>query len=369
MKEVFNKVKTSILFYAIIASILFIILCFTLKYFDLRFRPYIFFYAPIILMIFVVIGIFQIIRKKGKIFKFIYILLSSFWLSVSIILSCALTFFMTLYYGGEHIVEKDNKKYVACHSGFTHVEVDYYNYINAFLVGNKVIFEENYGRGAFCPFDGNHNEYKPIETTYYDEDGKVIKVIEENVDDEAVEEEKKDNIIATIEEKIKEEIVKRENILYEKVIDDKTIIRVVYKDSVLAQRSLIGISKTTDGGNTWEEQIQYETNCLQIHNGSKFIFLNENIGFINDPGQAGTNGDNRSLLVTLNGGQTFSKSNFIKPNNLKDKDLFIDDVPYIENNILKVKVYTVNYNPNSYLERTYYDFYSEDNGLNWSCIE
>ena len=66
MKEVFNKVKTSILFYAIIASLLFIILCFTLKYFDLRFRPYIFFYAPIILMIFVVIGIFQIIRKKVK---------------------------------------------------------------------------------------------------------------------------------------------------------------------------------------------------------------------------------------------------------------------------------------------------------------
>ena len=33
------------------------------------------------------------------------------------------------------------------------------------------------------------------------------------------------------------------------------------------------------------------------------MFIDENIGFINDLGLAGTNGENRELLVTVDGGK------------------------------------------------------------------
>ena len=40
----------------------------------------------------------------------------------------------------------------------------------------------------------------------------------------------------------------------------------------------------------------------------------------------------------------------------------IEDVPYLENNMLKLKVYKIeNY------EKKYYYLYSEDNGKTWDC--
>ena len=150
--------------------------------------------------------------------------------------------------------------------------------------------------------------------------------------------------------------------LYEKRVDDNIIIRVVYKGAVLAQRSIIGIKKSTDGGVTWKEQKE----DLQIHNGAEFIFLDENLGFINDPGLAGTEGENRGLIVTTNGGKTFVDANIIHPSTITEKNLFVSGLPYLEDGKLKVKIYTINYQKNPV--KTYYEFYSQDNGLNWKCI-
>lgn len=153
-----------------------------------------------------------------------------------------------------------------------------------------------------------------------------------------------------------------DGIFYEKKISDNIIIRVVSKGHILAQRCLIGIEKSVDGGNTWEEQIENADGFIQIHNDSKFVFLDKNIGFINDPGLAGTNGDNRGLLVTTDGGKTF-KNAIIEASDLEDV-LYIEDVPYMENNILKFKAYVME---NS--EKKYHYFYSEDNGLNWKIYK
>ncbi len=80
-------------------------------------------------------------------------------------------------------------------------------------------------------------------------------------------------------------------------------------------------------------------------------------------GLAGTDGENRGLLVTVDGGKHFKNANIIHPNNIKERNLFVNDVPYIEDNVLKVKIYTINHNREQV--KKYYEFISEDSGLTW----
>jgi len=154
-----------------------------------------------------------------------------------------------------------------------------------------------------------------------------------------------------------------ENILYEKVIDENIRIRVAFKGAVIGQRSIVGIEKTTDGGKTWINQIESYDGFIQIHNGAKFVFLDENIGFINDPGLAGTEGENRGLLVTTDGGKNIDDAKIIHPDSISEKNLFVSGLPYIEDDVLKVKIYTINYKKDEVY--TYYEFISENSGKTW----
>ena len=74
------------------------------------------------------------------------------------------------------------------------------------------------------------------------------------------------------------------------------------------------------------------------------------------------------MLVTTDGGKNFVSANIIKPNTIVAESFFVDGVPYLEDNILKVKVYIIEYNY-GYQEKVYYDFYSEDDGLNWKLYK
>jgi len=259
-------------------------------------------------------------------------------------------------YTPEHILEKDNNKYIAKVHSFKRVNVYYHDYINFFLVGNKVRIHENYGSGGYDPFDGRHDNYTPQTYCYYDKDGNIIKT--NNIRYYKTSDSYNTN------QSNKTELLQESDILYEKVINNNTIIRVINKESILAQRSIISIEKTTNGGQNWEKQL---SEGMQIHNGAKFIFLDENIGFINDPGIAGTDGENRGLLVTTNGGKTFTSANILHPENIEEKNLFVSDVPYLENNILKVKIYTINHTKNP--AKTFYEFYSKDNGITWIYLK
>ena len=44
--------------------------------------------------------------------------------------------------------------------------------------------------------------------------------------------------------------------------------------------------------------------------------------------------------------------------------LYIEDVPYMENNILKFKAYVM-----EEFRKKYYYFYSKENGLNWKIYK
>lgn len=91
--------------------------------------------------------------------------------------------------------------------------------------------------------------------------------------------------------------------------------------------------------------------------------IDENIGFINDLGLDGTDGENKGFLVTTNGGKTFNDANIINPYNIEEKNLLVKGVPYIEDGKLKVVIYTLNHSKSS--EKTYYEFVSNDNGVTW----
>lgn len=161
--------------------------------------------------------------------------------------------------------------------------------------------------------------------------------------------------------------VKENDILYEKKFDENNIIRIIYKGAILGQKSIIEIKKSNDNGKTWINQLETSDGYMQVHNNSKFVFIDNNIGFINDSGLAGTNNEYSALLVTVDGGKNFVESNIINPEFIQEENLIIKDVPYMEDNLLKLKIYTINYNKNP--RETYYQFYSQDNGLSWNCNE
>lgn len=157
----------------------------------------------------------------------------------------------------------------------------------------------------------------------------------------------------------KSDVTTNSDILYEKKLNENTIIRVKNLGAILAQRSVIDIEKSTDNGKTYIGQTE---EGITIHNGAEFVFLDENIGFINDPGLAGTGGENRGFLVTTDGGKTFSEANIIHPLSIEEKNLLVKGVPYIKDGKLNVQIYTLNHS--KYPERTYYEFTS-NNGLTW----
>lgn len=155
--------------------------------------------------------------------------------------------------------------------------------------------------------------------------------------------------------------IKSSDILYQKRINQDTIVRVVNLGTIIAQRSVVGIEKSTNGGKTF---IRMSNSGVTIHNGAEFCFINENVGFINDFGLAGTGGDNKFFKVTTDGGKTFVDSNIVHPDSIEEKNLLVKGVPYIEDGKLKLEIYTLNHAKQP--ERTYYIFYSNDNGLNWT---
>ena len=205
-------------------------------------------------------------------------------------------------------------------------------------MGYESEFEEYYD-GAYDPIE------KENENSERDEESENIITSEENVSDV---------------EQTKTEIIDSSNVLYEKEIRKDTTIRIIYGGSVLGGRMGIKVQKTTDGGNIWINQLKTSDGYMTVNNGAKFIFMNEKVGFINNLSLLILGEENNSLLVTVDGGKNYKSSNFVFPLDIKDSVFYINDLPYLENGKLKVKLFVSGSD-----ENTYYEFTSVDNGLNW----
>jgi len=361
-KEFMKDCRKSILFYTFVYSILFFISKIILNMLGLEYMQYIYKFSIFIILFGIVLGVIQnFIRSKSKDTRVCIIVCS---ISIIAIFVLFWQFFALLYIGffpPEHIIEKSDKKMVGYVYAFLDTRVEYYEYINILVRKANKSYVEDYGQGGFDPFCdkiGHNHEIQDI--TYYDENGKVIST--NNISKPVILDSNKQEI--NREEVKKEEsntkYILEDDILYEKIINENTRIRVVNLGPILAQRSVIDIEKSTDNGKTYISQTE---DGVTIHNGAEFIFIDENIGFINDSGLAGTSGENKGFLVTIDGGKTFKEANVIHPLSIEEKNLLVKGVPYIKDGRLNVQIYTINHS--KYPERTYYEFTSYDNGVTW----
>ncbi len=63
---------------------------------------------------------------------------------------------------------------VAYVNSFLEVNVNYYDYVNQFVRGNRLKINENYGNGGYDPF--KQDEMPTVKRyIYYDDNGRVIR--------------------------------------------------------------------------------------------------------------------------------------------------------------------------------------------------
>lgn len=357
MKKFLKKIANNIFIDTLIVIVVFILLCGINGLFGVMFRQKVYLTVEIIAFIGLVIGYVQIIVKnESRTGTGTLILIGILILTVCIIFWKMILLFLSLSHKPEHVIEKDNHKYVAYVNSFLDVEVEYYDYINALLEGNTLKIKEYYGKGGYDPFDGNHDNYIAERYYYYDEEGKVIKTNDKNTPQITEYElnkndnDKQQNISAN----------NTSDILYYTAINDKVKIKIVNQGN-WSGKNIIQIFKTIDGGENWTSQLATSDGSMDVHYDSKFTFINENLGYICDPGLQGTDGNNSSLMVTTDGGKHFNEVTII-PSDKIDGKIRCNEVPYLEDDKVKLNVYTIKDQQKAYYKfvnkgESYFEFY------------
>ncbi len=336
IKCFFHKINANMILYSAVLIIILVFIHIVLKFFGLKFREWVYLTITIISITMILIFFIQKFIKKSRKVKLIIISI------ITIILALCVIFWRIVFLGlfvllviinpkTEHVVERDGVKYIASvDSQLTETEVYYYDYINFLVRGTEVKFRESY-KGAYDP---------------------ILREIEEkNIDSEVMDSDEQTN----------DEEVSSEYILYKKEIDEDCCIRIINLGNVLGGRMLISVQKTDDGGKTWNDLIKNSDGCITVNREAKFNFINENIGFINNLSSFIIGEENDSLLVTVDGGENYESANFKFPTDIQNTTFYIDDLPYLEGNELKVNLVSASDGSD-----TYYEFTSIDNGLNWT---
>lgn len=338
---------------------------------NLRFRLWVIILIILISIIGFVVGIFQQIylysdNKKRTI---VLSLLGAIPIIILISISIPIVGFIAIFsYKPEHTTILDNKKYVAVVSSFLKVDVDYYDYYGFLLMGTRVKVHGYFGKGGYDPFI-NPNVSDGVEYTYYDDNGKVkskrtetfIKDKDGNIID-------KNNYNIDIDKNNDFDdsddyvLPENEEVLYERKFN-KTILRFGKVDNSLGQNMLVHVLRSKDNGKNF---YVVSDDVIQVSNEAKFVFLNENLGFAISTGKIYLDNSKVGLYTTNDSGKTFISAKFNYTNNNVEY-ISIENVPYYDNNILKIKcsVYQVNSNKDGY-ENKELVFISNDNGLNWN---
>lgn len=148
---------------------------------------------------------------------------------------------------------------------------------------------------------------------------------------------------------------------YKYFSDDENGILIEMK-APFRDRYVVQIYKTTDGGESWN---QIKTNIAGVYVGTKFMFINDKVGFCHDP--HGGVDSYASLKITTDGGYTWNNVIVNKPDSITENNIFFKDLPQIENDKLTVVAYTVRLN--RYPNEKYYQFESKDFGETWDFVK
>lgn len=368
MKRRLNQIKENILIYDFIFIGVNLILSFILYLMNIRFRTWMIIVISFVSVVGFVVGILQQIYKSTESNKVIITIsiLSFIFMATLIFVSFPFIKIGLLFsYRPEHTVVLDGKKYVAVVRSFLHVDVDYYDYYGPLLMGTKVRVHGDFGEGDFDPFE-HPNSADQVEYTYYDKNGKIrAKRMEIFIKD------KDGKIIDRIKNDISGDDKFNENenyilpedgeVLYEKKFD-QTILRFSKIDNVSGQNMLVHVIKSKDDG---ESFYVVSEDPIQVSNEAKFVFLSKTLGFAISTGNIDLNNNNQGLMVTNDGGKTFTSANVEYEN--PDVDyITIEKIPYYEKDSLKMKcsVYQLNSSRDGYEDKEII-FISNDNGLHW----
>ena len=371
MKRRLNQIKENILIYDFIFIGVNLILSFILYLMNIRFRTWMIIVISFVSVVGFVVGILQQIYKSTESKKVIITIsiLSFIFMATLIFVSFPFIKIGLLFsYRPEHTVVLDGKKYVAVVRSFLHVDVDYYDYYGPLLMGTKVRVHGDFGEGDFDPFE-HPNSADQVEYRYYDKNGKIrAKRMETFIKD------KDGKIIDRIKNDISGDDKFNENenyilpedgeVLYEKKFD-QTILRFSKIDNVSGQNMLVHVIKSKDDG---ESFYVVSEDPIQVSNEAKFVFLSKTLGFAVSTGNIDLNNNNQGLMVTNDGGKTFTSANVEYEN--PDVDyITIEKIPYYEKDSLKMKcsVYQLNSNRDGYEDKEI-TFISNDNGLHWQQL-
>lgn len=153
-----------------------------------------------------------------------------------------------------------------------------------------------------------------------------------------------------------------ENTLYT-IKFGNTKLRFERYDYSLGQNQIVGVEKTTNKGKTYEKLTDEP---IIVSMEPKFIFINEKLGFAISKPNLNKSNNYIGVKVTQDGGKTFTDGK-INYNNPNIDILTIEDVPYVDNSLLKLpcSIYQVKADHSGY-EDVKLIFSSSDNGLTWN---
>ena len=210
----------------------------------------------------------------------------------------------------EKIVIIGNEKQVEVTSNtFLKENVNYYQYVNIFVRGNKIIVNE-------------------IEK----QDNNTETIIDDDTTD----------------------------ILYEQRFSDTNIIRLRLIDYI-SSKDIVVIEKSIDNGASFNNILENDDKYLTINRDAEVTFVNENIGFIFDLGLLGKGDRYKNFLVTTDGGESFNDVS-ITISGYGDLDYYyINNLPYLKNDKLVLTVSIPDRNDLKEIELV-----SNDDGLTFS---
>ena len=340
-----NKIaENKILWISIIYLILFIIGWIILSICNYTYLFYFKLISTLLIIVGVVIGTIIAI-KKLKYEKQIKIQLYTAYFLLEGILSIVLLAIVLfpLLYQRERITMIDNTWYVEIkRSTLVDASLNYYDLKYLIFRKKQPKFVQNYNN-YFTP-----ENY--IGTTYYDEEGNVIRSTTGNNN-------QTEELETDIEENAQKDYTFPREVLYTRTFDNNVVIKITSIDAILARRLAVIVEKSTDGGKTFTNVLTQDS--LIVGDEAEYIFLNENIGFIKELKE----NENRGLRVTRDGGKTFEEVIFkVKKEELPY--LYIDKMPYFEDNTLKLDA-SMYYTKIPEIKK----LKSNDNGLTWQPDE
>ena len=175
MKKFLKWTKNNILLCTVLIMIALITCHFSLGIFNMGFRLSFIYSLSIFIVIGLIVGTIQLFRKKGKIVKSVIIIICTGITIVCLLFWQIILLLLAFSYTPEHVVERENKKYIAHVHYWLDTEIEYYDYINFFLMGKTKRIHESYYNVSKDVLADKTKSWTPSDVNYYDENGKIIK--------------------------------------------------------------------------------------------------------------------------------------------------------------------------------------------------